>query len=184
MILAMGVATSMIAITIMVLYIMNDVYSADFTGSHCCSGCSRPRCSCGGRASGCCVPPRAAQRRSGRVRDPRPNQPRPRRHDSRGVPCRLAPVSLIDRGRLLANNQVVRFLFLGGFAAAVNWLIRFPLSLFLPLSAAVAVAYLIGMSVGFTLYRTYVFPVRPALSRNRPSSSCVSILSARWSSWR
>lgn len=32
MILAMGIATSMVAITIMVLYIMNDVYSADFYG--------------------------------------------------------------------------------------------------------------------------------------------------------
>ncbi len=32
MILAMGVSTAMVAITIMVLYIMNDVYSADFYG--------------------------------------------------------------------------------------------------------------------------------------------------------
>jgi putative flippase GtrA len=58
----------------------------------------------------------------------------------------------------LAEHQVVRFLFLGGFAAAVNWLARFLLSAVLPLGAAVLVAYLIGMSVGFRLYRTYVFP--------------------------
>lgn len=54
--------------------------------------------------------------------------------------------------------QVVRFLLLGGLAAAINWVARFPLSLFLPFSAAVLVAYFIGMTSGFLLYRSYVFP--------------------------
>ncbi|WIY53945.1 GtrA family protein [Devosia sp. YIM 151766] len=54
--------------------------------------------------------------------------------------------------------QLVRFLLLGGLAAAVNWLARIPLSVFLPFDMAVALAYLIGMSAGFTLYRKYVFP--------------------------
>lgn len=54
--------------------------------------------------------------------------------------------------------QLVRFLLLGGLAAAINWLVRFPLSLVLPFPAAVFIAYLIGMSAGFTLYRAYVFP--------------------------
>ncbi|WP_332718907.1 GtrA family protein [Pelagibacterium mangrovi] len=54
--------------------------------------------------------------------------------------------------------QLVRFLLLGGLAAAINWLVRFPLSMLMPFPAAVFVAYLIGMSAGFTLYRTYVFP--------------------------
>ncbi len=58
----------------------------------------------------------------------------------------------------LAERQIVRFLLLGGLAAAVNWLVRFPLSGILPLGAAVIAAYLIGMSVGFCLYRRYVFP--------------------------
>ncbi|MFC5066559.1 GtrA family protein [Flaviflagellibacter deserti] len=58
----------------------------------------------------------------------------------------------------LMANQVFRFLLLGGFAAAVNWIVRFPLSLVMPFPAAVLVAYMIGMGVGFTLYRTYVFP--------------------------
>lgn len=57
--------------------------------------------------------------------------------------------------------QVVRFLLLGGLAAAINWLVRFPLSLVLPFPAAVLVAYMIGMSAGFTLYRAYVFPRSP-----------------------
>lgn len=63
--------------------------------------------------------------------------------------------------------QVVRFLLLGGLAAAVNWLIRFPLSAMMPFEAAVLVAYVIGMSVGFTLYRRYVFPgsTRPIIEQ-------------------
>lgn len=57
----------------------------------------------------------------------------------------------------LMESQVFRFLLLGGTAAAINWLARFPLSLVLPLSWAVLVAYMIGMSAGFVLYRSYVF---------------------------
>lgn len=54
--------------------------------------------------------------------------------------------------------QVVRFLLLGGLAAGINWVARFPLSLVMPFPAAVLVAQLIGFCAGFTLYRTYVFP--------------------------
>jgi putative flippase GtrA len=60
--------------------------------------------------------------------------------------------------RLVTGSQVFRFLLLGGVAAAINWLVRFPLSMFLPFSWAILVAYAIGMSAGFTLYRAYVFP--------------------------
>lgn len=55
-------------------------------------------------------------------------------------------------------NQILRFLLLGGTAAAINWLVRFPLSMVMPFPAAVFFAYLIGMMAGFTLYRAYVFP--------------------------
>ena len=41
---------------------------------------------------------------------------------------------LLARARALP--QSVRFLFAGGFAAGVNWLVRFPLSLILPFEAA------------------------------------------------
>lgn len=54
--------------------------------------------------------------------------------------------------------QVVRFLLLGGLAAGINWVVRFPLALIMPFSASVLVAQLIGFCAGFTLYRTYVFP--------------------------
>ncbi|ARQ01258.1 GtrA family protein [Pseudorhodoplanes sinuspersici] len=70
----------------------------------------------------------------------------------------------------LLQNQVVRFLLLGGLAAAINWLVRFPLSLIMPLSAAVLVAYAIGMSAGFCLYRTYVFP-----GSNRPMAQQIIV---------
>jgi len=70
---------------------------------------------------------------------------------------------MIETLKSLSQRQSVRFLALGGFAAAVNWLVRFPLSSVLPLGAAIFVAYLIGMSAGFTLYRRYVFP-----GSNRP----------------
>jgi energy-coupling factor transport system substrate-specific component len=60
--------------------------------------------------------------------------------------------------RRLIGNQVARFLLLGGTAALINWLVRFPLALVLPGNTAIVVAYAIGMSAGFALYRRYVFP--------------------------
>jgi energy-coupling factor transport system substrate-specific component len=62
---------------------------------------------------------------------------------------------LLARARALP--QSVRFVFAGGFAAGVNWLVRFPLSLILPFEAAVALAALIGMAIGFVTYRLFVF---------------------------
>lgn len=54
--------------------------------------------------------------------------------------------------------QGVRFLFAGGFAALITWLVRFPLSDVMPFAAAVTVANAIGMVIGFISYRTLVFP--------------------------
>ena len=56
------------------------------------------------------------------------------------------------------HNQVTRFLLLGGTAALINWLVRFPLAIVLPANAAIIIAYAVGMSAGFALYRRYVFP--------------------------
>ena len=75
----------------------------------------------------------------------------------------IAPQPCPAHAWLTRTQQVLRFLLLGGFAAAVNWLVRFPLSAFLPLSWAVLVAAMIGMTAGFVLYRRYVFP-----GSNRP----------------
>jgi putative flippase GtrA len=68
-------------------------------------------------------------------------------------------VSLPENRRDLRQiPQSVRFLFAGGFAAMVSWLVRFPLSGYMPFPAAVAVATAIGMVVGFFSYRHLVFP--------------------------
>jgi putative flippase GtrA len=53
------------------------------------------------------------------------------------------------------------FVMLGACAAAVNWLSRFPLEHFMTFSAAVIVAYMVGMVVAFTLFSRYVFPASP-----------------------
>jgi energy-coupling factor transport system substrate-specific component len=53
--------------------------------------------------------------------------------------------------------QSIRFLLAGGFAAGVNWLVRFPLSAFLPFVIAVVLAAMVGMLIGFLAYRAFVF---------------------------
>lgn len=72
-------------------------------------------------------------------------------------------------GRVRRLPQPVRFLLAGGFAAGVNWLARFPLSMAMPFLPAVLAATLAGMAVGFVLYQTLVFPGsrRPLLARLR-----------------
>jgi len=58
-------------------------------------------------------------------------------------------------------RRFARFLALGGCAALANWLSRFPLEKIMPFPAAVAVAYMIGMVIAFTLFRRFVFPASP-----------------------
>lgn len=55
-------------------------------------------------------------------------------------------------------SQFIRFLIVGGFAAAANFISRMLLSRWLPYAAAIALAYLLGMAVAFLLNRRYVFP--------------------------
>ena len=55
-------------------------------------------------------------------------------------------------------DTVFRFLLAGGSAAAVNWIVRFPLSAIMPFWLAVWISALIGMILGFVLYRYFVFP--------------------------
>jgi energy-coupling factor transport system substrate-specific component len=61
-----------------------------------------------------------------------------------------------------ARRQFFCFLLLGTLAASINWLVRFPLSRCMPFEIAVMAAYLIGMTVGYLLYKHYVFPGRHA----------------------
>lgn len=57
----------------------------------------------------------------------------------------------------LGLPRSVRFLMVGGAAAALNWLVRFPLSAVLPYAVAVLGAAAIGMAFGFVAYRRFVF---------------------------
>ncbi len=56
------------------------------------------------------------------------------------------------------SNQFIKFLFAGGFSAAINILSRILISLVFDYKIAVILAYLIGMTTAFILSRKYVFP--------------------------
>ncbi len=71
---------------------------------------------------------------------------------------RSAVTSINAPKEAIGLPQSLRFLLAGGFAAFVNWVVRFPLSLVMPFAPAVALANIIGMVVGFVIYRRYVFP--------------------------
>lgn len=54
--------------------------------------------------------------------------------------------------------RVARFILAGSTAALITWIVRFPLSLFMPFAFAVALATVIGMLFSFVAYRHFVFP--------------------------
>ena len=56
------------------------------------------------------------------------------------------------------TKQFLMFLIVGGGAAVLHWLVRIYLSLWLPFSSAVIIAYGIGMLVAFILNSLFVFP--------------------------
>jgi len=63
------------------------------------------------------------------------------------------------------------FVVLGGCAALVNWVSRFPLERIVSFPMSVAMAYMIGMVVAFTLFSQFVFPVSPQpLAQHRQSA--------------
>jgi putative flippase GtrA len=57
------------------------------------------------------------------------------------------------------TKQFVGFLFVGMAAAFLHWLARLLLSIWLPFSSAVVIAYAVGMTVAFILNRIYIFPI-------------------------
>ena len=68
-----------------------------------------------------------------------------------------AACSIGETVRASARRREIKFIVAGGLASAVNWISRFPLMLFWSFETAVALAYAVGMGVGFVLYRTWVF---------------------------
>ena len=65
--------------------------------------------------------------------------------------------SLARRFRRPETRRFVAFLGTGGLAAAVNVASRIVFDLVMPYEAAVAVAYLVGMTTAFFLARLFVF---------------------------
>lgn len=57
----------------------------------------------------------------------------------------------------LFTGRFAKFVVVGCLAAAVNFLSRIVLSLWLAYPAAIAIAYLIGMATAFSMNRRYVF---------------------------
>jgi putative flippase GtrA len=55
------------------------------------------------------------------------------------------------------SREFLVFLLTGGFAAAVNWGSRIVYNLWMPYSAAIAVAYVTGMITAFILAKLFVF---------------------------
>ena len=61
---------------------------------------------------------------------------------------------------LAKHATTLRFLLCGGLAALVNWAARLLLSLAMPFPVAIIFAAIVGMGLGFWLYRTFVWPHR------------------------
>jgi putative flippase GtrA len=55
------------------------------------------------------------------------------------------------------TKQFLGFLAVGGLAALMHWLARLCLSIWLPFSWAVMIAYVVGMAVAFLLNSLFVF---------------------------
>ncbi len=56
------------------------------------------------------------------------------------------------------SRQFAGFLLVGGVAALLHWIARILLSLLMPFTWAVALAYGVGMATAFILNSRYVFP--------------------------
>jgi energy-coupling factor transport system substrate-specific component len=67
-----------------------------------------------------------------------------------------------DMAKQSKRAAIFNFLICGGSAAAINWLARIILSLFLPFLPSVLIAYGIGLVVGFVLYRFVVWQANKA----------------------
>ncbi|SFI82271.1 Putative flippase GtrA (transmembrane translocase of bactoprenol-linked glucose) [Phyllobacterium sp. CL33Tsu] len=62
-----------------------------------------------------------------------------------------------ERAISVVGSSFVRFVISGGIAAAINILSRIAFSQFLPFSAAIVLAFLVGMTTAFILMKQFVF---------------------------
>ncbi len=56
-----------------------------------------------------------------------------------------------------AHTEFLQFLFVGGIAAAINFISRIGFNEFFSYRISIILAYIIGMIVAFTLFKHYVF---------------------------
>ncbi len=59
--------------------------------------------------------------------------------------------------KYIFTKQFIGFLAVGGLAAFLHWLARILISLWLPFSLAIVLAYIVGMATAFLLNRVFVF---------------------------
>ena len=69
----------------------------------------------------------------------------------------LNSLALLLRSELSAAPQFVKFVLIAGFATLINLVSRALMTPAVGFEASVPVAYLIGMGVGYALFRKYVF---------------------------
>ncbi len=60
--------------------------------------------------------------------------------------------------KFLIKDPRAKFIIAGSLAAALNWLVRFPLNIVFSYELSVILAMAIGMILGFILYQGWVFP--------------------------
>lgn len=58
---------------------------------------------------------------------------------------------------LFLKPEFLRFVLVGGFAAAVNWISGLAFGIFTRFEIAIALAYLVGMTTAYVLNRLFVF---------------------------
>ncbi|MEI9928746.1 MAG: GtrA family protein [Sphingomonas sp.] len=58
---------------------------------------------------------------------------------------------------MIQKREFASFVLIGGFAAAMNWAVRFPINAVTSFEIAVVLAYLIAMTLAFVLNRVLVF---------------------------
>lgn len=64
----------------------------------------------------------------------------------------------LSKNKLVSiNSQFITFLLAGLLAAIMNFSSRILLSHYIPFSYAIIIAYLIGMSSGYLLFKTFIF---------------------------
>lgn len=69
-----------------------------------------------------------------------------------------------DKLRALLENEIVRFVFMGGVNTGLTWLLYLALKLFVPYEIAFTLSYVAGILLSYVLNARYVFATKMSLS--------------------